>query len=137
MWDGSGIVDKASATGNYSDYKLACLIYDAHVLNVWSSNLTIIEQTLWSHQLSNNHIALNYGSLIKNGISKTYNAETDSDVLLAYNPSSDRKDAISGGGVLYSISHVRLSLPSGKRTHRHHSFHISVHSRGSWFLYWR
>jgi hypothetical protein len=86
MWDGSGIVDKASATGNYSDYKLAYLIYDAHVLNVWSSNLTIIEQTLWSHQLSNNHIALNYGSLIKNGISKTYNAETDSDVLLAYNP---------------------------------------------------
>jgi len=86
MWDGTGIVDQANAAGAYSDYKLAYLIYAAHVLDVWSPTLGTLEQSLWSHELSSGHMALNYGSSINSGVSKTFNAETDSATLLAYNP---------------------------------------------------
>jgi hypothetical protein len=86
-WDGSGLIDKADPnTGNYSDYQLAYVIYAAHVLNVWNPTLTLMEKTLWSHMLPSGHIPLKYGSAFKDGTTKTYDAETDSDVLLAYNP---------------------------------------------------
>jgi hypothetical protein len=84
MWNGQGIVDKSVKLSDpvYSDYKLAYLILLAHVLSEWNPNMTVIENTLWSHQTESGGIAVNYGPGVSN-VNGT-NSETDASTLMAY-----------------------------------------------------
>ena len=87
MWDTHGIVDKGFNASKpvYSDYKLAYLIFLAHVLNISDDTITGVESALWANQnQSTGGISVNYGSgASKSQISST-NSETDASVLLAY-----------------------------------------------------
>jgi len=113
MWDGQGIADKAFNASKpvYSDYKLAYLIFLAHVLNITNSNMTSIESTLWSHQFSNGGIAVNYGSGVSG--SPGTNSETDASVLMAYDSDliSKIQHPIAGS---IKLSESESGAPTGK-----------------------
>ena len=87
MWNGQGMVDTTVNIANpvYSSYKLAAIIFDAKVLNIWNTNMTAIQNELWSHQTSTGGIRTGYGSgEIASQVNST-NSETDSLTLMAYN----------------------------------------------------
>ncbi|MFI5419985.1 MAG: hypothetical protein ACHQ1H_03370, partial [Nitrososphaerales archaeon] len=88
MWNTSGhgiadiTVNKTKPV--YSDYKLAYLIFLAHVLNISDDTISAIESTLWTNQLSTGGISVNYGSGASKSQVDSTNSETDASVLLAY-----------------------------------------------------
>lgn len=61
---------------------MAELIFAAHLLNYWDSNLTLIQGKLWKNQLSGSGIKVNYGEGVSDN---STNSETDALTLLAYN----------------------------------------------------
>ncbi len=107
-WNGVGINDAAVNASHpiYSDYKLAALIFDAKVLNVWNTNMSAIENELWSHQINDSGIAVNYG----NGANNSTNSETDALTLMAYNAFLIYKIQYS---VLLEFGHQQLQFAKG------------------------
>jgi hypothetical protein len=83
MWDGKGIYDLATQEGNYSNYKLALILYASKVLSLSIGNYSKIEDKLWSMQQSSGGIT-SLADINGNPIGSA-NTETTAMTLLQYN----------------------------------------------------
>ena len=87
MWNGLGMNDTVVNPSSpvYDSYKLAAIIFDAKVLNLWDDTMTAIQNELWNLQLPDGGIRTGYGSGEPTSQVNSTNSETDSLTLMAYN----------------------------------------------------
>lgn len=117
MWDGEGLVDKATPKdGGYAVYKTALLLIVAQVLQEPFVDFRVAEETMWSAQEESGGVRTDLGlDLVPEGLA---NAETSALAILVYD--RERVETLRGEGSVREmagrvpqLSRVDVLLPFG------------------------